>query len=482
MIDKAVNFLKFYSEKHKVGYGIFLWFFIIFAYLIFITNWGFAGALNGQGYVEGGDNFGILAHFKIVKDKSFDFMTQATNWGVTLGRGIGSVVVALLLVKLFHKKTTIVAISLTLFGIPAQYLPHSSGYYALFLIMRTLMAIGGTMTIILTQPVIASFFNKKQKSVLSSFGILTYPLGTIIAILPFVTTNIEGAKAIVRNWQLILTILSSLNLIPLVVMIIFGLKFDVPKKTEITYAKKEENGFRILWKYLKTKETYSWVLLFGGWLSASVFPVIFTTKMFQDISGVTGFTKTLKIWVIIYLSAVFIGPITVGAYSKYNIKRKWYIALLLTLGILFYVLSLVIFKTSVTNEHTAGYIFFYLFGFISGLLLWGIQGVILNLPHEYKNNNVRKMCWMFSLIWGLGYIIFTLFTIIISLIPIIGNSLGYNNTLVYAIIGFVVIILVSLTSIIGIFMLKEPSEDAQTLPNWCVRLIQTFNNKEEKQK
>ncbi|KAF7378534.1 hypothetical protein HZH68_017181 [Vespula germanica] len=88
-----------------------------------------------------------------------------------LGRGIGSVLVALLLAKFAHKYTTIIAIAMTLVGIPAAFMPAAGYGYALFLVLRTIMAIGGTTLIILTQPVVANFFGPKQKSVVSQFGI-----------------------------------------------------------------------------------------------------------------------------------------------------------------------------------------------------------------------------------------------------------------------------------------------------------------------
>lgn len=81
------------------------------------------------------------------------------------------------------------------------------------------------------------------------------------------------------------------------------------------------------------------------------------------------------------------------------------------------------------------------------------------MPHEYKDSNPKTIGWMFSLIWGMGYIFFTIILIGISIIPIAGAKLGGNNY-IYSTITFIVLIVVSLSAILGAFLLKEPS--AQT--------------------
>ncbi len=62
-------------------------------------------------------------------------------------------------------------------------------------------------------------------------------------------------------------------------------------------------------------------------------------------------------------------------------------------------------------------VFLYIFGFLTGLCTWGIQGVMLNLPHEYADRDPKTIGWMFSLIWGFGYIFYTIIFIIISVVP-----------------------------------------------------------------
>lgn len=453
-MQKIIN--KLNNPKNKVAYGFLLWSFISMGYLLFVANWGFVVGLAGNGIdASGAADAGFLSYFKIVKNAAFDLTNNAANWAITLGRGIGSVAVALLLAKFAHKYSTIIAISLTLIGIPAQFMPAAPYGYVLFLILRTFMAIGGTMLVILTQPVVSAFFGKKQKSIVSQFGIWFYPLGTIISILPFV---FAGKSSVVReNWQLIFTILAALNVIPLIIIIIFGSHFD---KTTTENQPKQE-GFKILGKYLKSKATYAWVLLYGAWLCAVVFPTSVSFNIFHDLAGITRntFNHEIRIWSVCFLAAVFIAPITIGLWSKTNFKRRWFIGLILFIGIMLYALSAVTFIYGVAKNNKFVSALFYIFGFLSGLCLWGIQGVMLNMPHEYKNSDPKTIGWMFSLIWGMGYIFFTVILIGISIIPIAGAKLGGNNY-IYSTITFIVLIVVSLSAILGAFLLKEPS--AQT--------------------
>ncbi|QJR44455.1 MFS transporter [Mycoplasma miroungirhinis] len=463
------------SENTKFLHGLLLWAFISIGYLAFIANWGFAVGLNGTGIKNGVTDSGVLGHFEIVNNSSFQLISQATNWGITIGRGIGSILVAFLLVKFFHKYATIIALGLTLFGIPAQYFPVGQTGYWFFIVFRTIMAIGGTMLIILTQPVVANFFNKKQKSVVSQFGVWFYPLGTIISIIPFVF--VANTAAIRENWQIVYTVLAALNALPLLVMVIFGSKFDVKTKEQRAQEPKV-NNFGILKGYLKTKSTYVWILLYGGFLIAVVFPTILSTNLFPTLAGIdrnallfgdlnNGFdaTKIIRIWFIIFLAAVFVGPISVGLWSKYNLKRRWFITVALATGVISYLLSMIIFVYGVAKSNGVALAFFFVFAFLSGLSLWGIQGVTLNLPHEYKDNNPKTIGWMFALIWGFGYIFFTIGLIIIGLVKIIGDSAG-ASALTIAIIQFVLTILFSAISVVGALMIKEPSSDSETFPKW----------------
>lgn len=101
---------------------------------------------------------------------------------------------------------------------------------------------------------------------------------------------------------------------------------------------------------------------------------------------------------------------------------------------------------------------FYIFGFLKGLALWGIQGVFLNNPHEQPGSNPQKVGMQFSFIWGFGYFFFTLATIILSQIISIPNS--------GAIIWIFVITAFMLICPLSWFFIKETKPSAPLLPNF----------------
>lgn len=44
----------------------------------------------------------------------------------------------------------------------------------------------------------------------------------------------------------------------------------------------------------------------------------------------------------------------------------------------------------------------------------GVQAIILYVPHEYaENRNVKRLTIFFAYLWGIGYIIYTIYQIIV---------------------------------------------------------------------
>ncbi|MFL1073741.1 hypothetical protein ACJOMS_04850, partial [Mycoplasmopsis synoviae] len=69
-------------------------------------------------------------------------------------------------VKFTQKNSVVFVLSLYLFAIPAPYMPS----YALFVIFRTIFAIGISILIILFEPLVTAYFKQKTKGMLSSFS------------------------------------------------------------------------------------------------------------------------------------------------------------------------------------------------------------------------------------------------------------------------------------------------------------------------
>lgn len=181
----------------------------------------------------------------------------------------------------------------------------------------------------------------------------------------------------------------------------------------------------------------------------------------------TQFNPIISVFLIIFLCGIFAGPFTVGLWSKYKLKRRYFIGLVLGLGVLFYVLATIVFlymvvpanlnssKTDLAiNGLGNGTWLFYILGFLMGVMLWGIQGVILNLPHEYKGSNPKKVGYQFGLIWGLGYAFYSIATVLVAGIKSASTEAAYA-----------VFIILAALSVVGILLSKEPNSSYKLWPS-----------------
>ncbi|WP_025755365.1 hexose phosphate transporter [Mycoplasmopsis cricetuli] len=469
-----INFLKPNNIKEKplkITHGFILWGLLVFGYFLFVINWLFASQLSGE---PGNTGFGILKHFFPNADDAPGSITnQAVNWVITIGRAIGSVLIGWLIVKVSHKWAAVIALGLMVLSLPGPYL----GNYWAFIVFRTFLGIGGTTLIVLIQPIISAFFPPRIKSSISQFSPWFYPLGVIVVVAPFVG-KVEILKEISDKWQTVFLIINLLTLIPLIGFILFGSRFDiypsVIKKQEEQALNNPQTKVSIS-TLLKQKETWFWAILYISWLIAVVIPYVGRNWIFSTIAqGTTAdeitenvkelrkvYTPIISIFFLLFHAGMFLGSFTIGLWSRFRLKRRWFISTILFLGVLFYALSLVVFRYMVypSNELTPktgnNTWLFYILGFLMGLCLWGIQGVMLNLPHEYKGSNPKQVGYKFGLIWGLGYAGWTIALIILSMF----------NQYVSSSAAIALLVIFSLISVVAIFLLKEPNPEYDTFPN-----------------
>ncbi|CAC13921.1 HEXOSEPHOSPHATE TRANSPORT PROTEIN [Mycoplasmopsis pulmonis] len=460
------------GEKMVTWKGWLMWALLVSAYTLFVINWGIAANLN-RAVASNGEVIGTLPHFfPETKGAISKTVNQAVNWGITIGRGIGSLLIGWLIVKLTHKYATLISLVLALFAIPAPWMPD----YWSFITFRTFFAIGGTTLIILLQPVVSAYFSAKTKGKISIFTTWGYPLGTIITLAPFLVSK-DTTEALVRNWQIIYTVIGLLFLIPLITYAVLGQRFDTfqdfKEKQEKIKQDFEAKGVKLetpsALSLLKQKETYIWILFYGGWLVAVVMPFIMARSNLPGLAQVQeanadAIRRIITIWLIFFHVAIILGPYTVGLWNKWNVKRKPFIVAVTLSGVVLWALAIVVFVYMVApltaqgyNMGAAGWLFFIL-GFLKGLLLWGIQGVFLNNPHEQEGSNPKKVGLQFSFIWGFGYFFFTFATIILSqLADIKGQG---------AIIWAVFVTLFMLLAPISWLFIKETKPNAPILPKF----------------
>lgn len=437
-------------SKLSFKQGALMWGILIAGYILFVVNWLLLGRLAGSG----GENPGWTQYF-FGSDTPATVLTQAINYTITFMRGIGSLIVGWLIVKLTHKWAVVVSMILVLMAIPAILMPGSVGGFAGFIIFRMLLAIGGTTLIIYIQPVMAKSMNTKQKGIFSVISPFGFNLATVIAVAPFLTLGVS----LQENWQIVAGIAAGVAFVPLILYLIFGKNFDTNTQAQDNGLEKEEKLPSSSLKILKEKQTWVWVVVYGAWLVIAVIPI---TGLFKGALSALAISSNLglsaadiafahNIFTILFVLGVFLSPFTIGRWNITTARRKPFI---IFIGIMIlFAFAFLILGWSFGSIAT-----FYVFGFIAGWLTWSIQGVILNNPHERKGNTPKRIGTLFGFIWGFGYFFYTISNIILAAIVPDSTNLSLQ-------IGFLaVFFIISSLFAIGFIFVKETKPDGKIIP------------------
>ncbi|MCK5782270.1 MAG: hypothetical protein KAH10_06745, partial [Flavobacteriales bacterium] len=114
---------------------------------------------------------------------------------ITAMRGLGAVGAGFVIAKVGHKYAVIIALSLLSLALPSVFFAriHNITGYSLFIIGRMFMAIGGTVLIVYTQPIISRFFNAKQKGIISSVNSTGFNIGAALPLILFMVPSIHDS-------------------------------------------------------------------------------------------------------------------------------------------------------------------------------------------------------------------------------------------------------------------------------------------------
>lgn len=392
------------QEKNRKIKGIILWLLILSGYFLFVFNWmimnSLAGTVSENGWL--GEYF---------TDEPSTLMTNTVNWSITLMRGIGALFAGWLLVKIGHRYSVIVAFSFLCVATITSFMP----YYSLFILGRMLMAVGGTVLIVYTQPIIANYFqSSKDKNKLNITNSLAFNFGSIFAFLPFLFPVI--GDPMVDNWQLWSTIFASAAIILLIAYVLVSRGENPVRKLtklEAIEAKKDPN-FATLGTVLKEKRTWYFGISYAFWLTTVVTMITLVSKVF----GTYVDPIAVKTWYIAFLIGLIPGIFLIGPWGSSMRSRKPFIITIILLGIISAAIAVPLAMFAEEGESSAPIMFAFsvLFIFISGACLWGIQGVFLGMTYGYKGATPQKQGIVMGSIWGIGYIGNTILTIILSVI------------------------------------------------------------------
>ncbi|QMT98477.1 MFS transporter [Mycoplasma tullyi] len=426
------------------------WMIILFGYFLFVVNWFLIDQVAGN-FTFNPDGNDIRAGWS----QSFFFKnpgsiaTAATNWTITFFRGVGSFVAGWFIGRLGHRKTVLTMLALMGFSFPfiivafpfngnALVLSQSNLFYeakgdlisggsltkltalgySLFIIFRTLLAVGGTALISYTQPVIAKLSTIQKKSALSVVNPFGFNIGAAFSLGLFAYSRTLRMQA-QESWYIVCATFIVIIFATFTLYFIFGKETVLPKDKHT----KMEPEVTIL-STLKDKKILKLCLMYGAWLVAVVW--ILTGTYANGVIGASPFNFIKKgetgglAWVgntsrVAFVLGLVGGLFLISPFNKTRYDRSTFLMTQYSLGILFVIVSFVFgFLGANKNEGlAAGQI---IASFLAGVFLWGLQGTFLLIPHEFKGASPSKVGTQFGVLWGVGYMIYTLSDILLSVV------------------------------------------------------------------
>lgn len=431
-----------------------MWLMISVGYLIFIWGWYYLGYVAGDYKYDFSGKFSGWSHAFFARNPG-SIVQNATHWSITFIRGIGSVIAGWCLVKFGHKRAVCIALFLMVLSFPfiiaaspfrwnhltlatvknASFLNVTNMYgeliatkktiigYSLFVIFRVCLAIGGTVLITYTQPIIAQL-KDPIKTRLNRSNTLAFSFGVIVAVCFFVFSR-DFNKILISNWSVLSIVLIFLCILLLIFYLIFA------QNVLSAHDFSEHHVFcnDQMWKLLSNKNVWKFGLLFSIFLILVLLPMTGVMKNlmysspanleFLRKSRVESLSESSLFWVwplwqIFFVAGIFVGYFVVSSFTKTKYNRKTFIAFCVTLGFVLLFVSLI--TGYYLTQNTFLLIVHLVTIFLAGIFLWGVESVILAMPHELPKISPRHLSVFYGLMWGIGYFVYTVGDVAFSLI------------------------------------------------------------------
>lgn len=433
------------SDQKEISQSklVTMWGLILIGYFLFVVQWYSISNFSG-GYTN---NIGAVTGNAA--------LSSMPNWTITLMRGIGSILAGWLLAKVGHKYAVITVLSLMVISFPFLIVigikwdypigGYNDAAFGLFLFFRLFLAIGGTTLITYTNSVIAKMPVEKKPTfmTINQFG---FNGGAFFANIFFcfgLSSVINGSTDI---WLSILVVFIVLIALILALYALFG-KEVVPAQKKSNATKFEANDVTF-GKVFKQSYTWKMSTIFIVWLVSVVFinsatmrtvieqsPANLQTLIEWNIANGknatalanttlgtattvvigSGYNWVWPTFICMFVAGFFVGLLFISPFSKTIYKRKSFINLMFVLGFVFAAASIMV-------GYFGGYgnpvalAFYFILIFISGMFLWAVQPVLLTLYQQAPQSSPKYAGIIAGLIWGIGYVGYTIVELSLSLI------------------------------------------------------------------
>lgn len=416
------------------------WSIIALGYVLFVAQW----------YAIGYFRPAWTPAFGPVANNLLAF--SATDWIITLGRGIGSIMAGFLLAKFGHKYAVMSVLGIMALSFPYIIIAQNAAWnslsiaggspvasdgtavlgYSLFVIFRVFLGIGGTTLVTYGYSVIAKMPADKRPKFLG----LNSALFSVGAILTNIFFTIPGVyKVLVQQavWTSILSLLTASSIVLLVLYWIFGVEVLVRKQKQDFKDNKVS-----IWQLLTNKSYLPFYTFFGIGLLIAVFVlsqpfrvlieqsnanaqflvqlnIEANTSTFSNIVGfsTTKYSFVFPLFTVVFAAGYFLSYFTTNKFLKTIFKRNQVASFLFGTGmVVLIVATTMIYLTGYGN--TVALVFFFILAFIAGALIWGVQPIIFSIPLGLKETSPEFASKISALIWAIGYFSYTFYTASLS--------------------------------------------------------------------
>ncbi|WP_027119916.1 hypothetical protein [[Mycoplasma] testudinis] len=448
--DVNPNLQKNKEQDAKVN-GIIMYIILFLGYFVFIMSW--SGTLYVQGVntpfdprsqgflissvnaihpatnngIQSGFNSGLI--YQIFPNGVSLTLSRATNWSITMGRGVGAIFFGWLISKINHKYVVMVAFGFMVASFPYLFTPFAIHYdrngnvlngnavYGMFILFRILLAFGGSTMISCANGVIGTYYRKKI-SVFASLNV--FSVNTASAVVSIFLLSPIITLAIGLNWQIFNGVIQIAILLLLLIYAYYGKKIDLTTKiikAELDWSHKNfrqesQNAFVVI---LHHKETYFFLLaaLFLSYITvepSSNILVNFWTYSPNNINDRANLSWVFGAFNIAFLGGVFTGFFTVAKWQKTHYSLTRFTSLMFFCGTLFVAFGVAIGYHGLDAVHI---IFLLIFTFLGSTMLFGVRGNFYSIPYRWGFTR-RQSTALISLMFGFSYGGYTILDVITS--------------------------------------------------------------------
>lgn len=453
---------------------ILLWGILLLGYFLFVVQWysivNFQGTAN-TGTITGGKvsleanpkspPSGWGAAFFI--GTPAPIVSSATNWMITLGRAFGSILAGYLVAKIGHKYAVVTVLGLMVVAFPFIIVAQNQSWnslsvadsattvtpfegsksqgtaatgFALFVIFRTFLAIGGTTLITYTNAVIGRM-EQSSRSKFITFNQFGFNGGAFFASIFFVIPTVRDTATKPEVWTGILSFFIVLSLVLMLTYLFIGVEMVPPKRKQALAAAPNATTFG---KVVKQSDTWRMAPLFGIWLVAVVLstngsimkpwvlpeflPVGFEYTVGERAAGSIAYYKSqlggmdpTNVWnmfLCMFVAGFVVAVFTITRFGRTIFERRLLVHVFFGLGYFFLLMAYLCGHYS--NAKPVPIAFMMIFGFISGFFLWGVQPILLSIPQQLAKSTPEYVGIVAGLIWGFGYLFYTIGEIILGML------------------------------------------------------------------